>query len=363
MHYYEISEETARLSHEMMSMRDYRKGSATAEYRAAVDKAAALVEEQKAKVSSFYHDKLDALLDRYARRLAEWTNAHNRNGASCPSVLVCGASNFPVRKKEKQNAREDALWKEYNEIQGILSKIKSVGTGPIDFSDPNAREMLVERLESVKTLHESKKQANAYYRKHKTLDGCPGITEKDREWLTRPGVFAKGDGSPLTLYGVPFPAYDLQSDNAAIKRYAARLEEYDKLQSQRDAGTDTEFNGGRIVRNVEQNRLQILFDGKPDDETRAALKSNGFRWSPKNQAWQRQLTANAERAARLALNLTDTKPTAADEGNAAQHAAPLATPEEEPAPAAPEITAGEEATATEDAAGINGFSQYFLPGA
>lgn len=304
--YYPIDENMARLSHQMMSMRDYKAGSATAEYQAAVDKAAALVAQRKQKVSTFYHSKLDGLLDRYARRLAQWTNDHNRNGASCPSVLICGAANFPVRKKEKQNAREDSLWKEYQNIQGILSKIKSVGTGPIDFSDPNARKMLVERLEAAKALHESKKQANAYYRKHKTLDGCPGITEKDREWLTRPGVFAKGDGSPLALYGIPFPSYDLQRDTADIRRYAARLEEYDKLQAQHDTGT--EFDGGRIIRNVEQSRLQIEFDEIPGQEVRDALKSSGFRWSRKNQAWQRQLTDNAERAARRILNLPDAAP-------------------------------------------------------
>lgn len=185
-------------------------------------------------------------------------------------------------------------------------------------------------------------EANAYYRKHKTLDGCPGITEKDREWLTRPGVFAKGDGSPLALYGVPFPSYDLQRDTADIRSYAARLEEYDRLQAQRDADTDTEFDGGRIVRNVEQNRLQIIFDGKPDEETRAALKSNGFRWSPRNQAWQRQLTRNAEDAARRALNLSDT--------------APAPAPEEQAAPAVPEEI-------TPEAAEADDFPQYSIPGA
>ena len=328
--YYPINENTARLSHQMMSMSDYKEGSATAGYRAAVDEAAALVERQKQKVSPFYHEKLDALLDRYARRLAQWTNDHNRNGASCPSVLVCGPANFPTKKKNRQNAREDALWKEYEEIKGILSKIKSIGTGAIDFSDPHAREMLVERLEAAKALHESKKQANAYYRKHKTLDGCPGITEKYREWLTRPGVFAKGDGSPLDLYGVPFPSYDLQRDTANIRSYAARLEEYDRLQAQRDADTDTKFDGGRIVRNVEQNRLQILFDSKPDEETRSALKSNGFRWSPKNQAWQRQLTRNAEAAARQALNLAAVPPAPAPEEQAEPADPPTAPPEEAP---------------------------------
>ena len=51
------------------------------------------------------------------------------------------------------------------------------------------------------------------------------------------------------------------------------------------------------------NRLQILFDEKPDEDTRKALKSNGFRWSPKNGAWQRQLTDNAIRAAKTALHI------------------------------------------------------------
>ena len=68
--YYPIDENTARRAHEMMSMRDYKPGSATAGYRASVDEAAALVERCKAATSPYYHDKLDALLDRYARRLA-----------------------------------------------------------------------------------------------------------------------------------------------------------------------------------------------------------------------------------------------------------------------------------------------------
>ena len=68
---------------------------------------------------------------------------------------------------------------------------------------------------------------------------------------------------------------------------------------------NTKFDGGEIVRNLEADRLQILFDEKPDEETRSALKSNGFRWSPRYSAWQRQLTPNAEQAARCVLGLTE----------------------------------------------------------
>ena len=137
--YYPINENLARASHDMRSMSTYPDGYATREYRASVDKAAALVEEKKQKVNPYYHEKLDALLDSYARRLAQWTDDHNRNGASCPSVLVCGAGNFPVRKKQKQNAREDTLWHEYEEIEAILTKIKAVGTGPLIWPTPRPR--------------------------------------------------------------------------------------------------------------------------------------------------------------------------------------------------------------------------------
>lgn len=302
--YGSIDEETARNAHYCVHMGDYKPGSATASYRNSVNKAAQMVEQQKARVSAFYHDKLDALLNSYARRLAQWTNDYNRNQSSYPSQFIAGAGNFNMRKHNRQMSREDSLWEEYRQIEAILDKIRSVGTGPVDLADPHAREMLTERLNSQRQMLEDAKTANAYYRKHKTLEGCPGLSEKNRAWLTRPGVFASGDGSPISQYGSPFPAYELASIRGKIERTEQRLAELDRREQQAaEPQTGTAFDGGQIVRNIDLNRLQILFDAIPDADTRAALKQNGFRWSPKNQAWQRQLTDNAERAARQVLRL------------------------------------------------------------
>lgn len=302
--YGSIDEETARNAHYCVHMSDYKPGSATASYRNSVNKAAQMVEQQKARVSAFYHDKLDALLNSYARRLAQWTNDYNRNQASYPSQFIAGAGNFNMRKHNRQMSREDSLWEEYRQIEAILDKIRSVGHGPVDLADPHAREMLTERLNSQRQMLEDAKTANAYYRKHKTLEGCPGLSEKNRAWLTRPGVFASGDGSPISLYGSPFPAYELASIRGKIERTEQRLAELDRREQHlAEPQPGTAFDGGQIVRNIDLNRLQILFDAIPDADTRAALKQNGFRWSPKNQAWQRQLTDNAERAARSVLGI------------------------------------------------------------
>ena len=69
--YYPINEAGAKRAKEMNSFFDYTPGSATEEYRRCVDKAAALAERQKARVDPMYHEKIDRLLDAYARKLAE----------------------------------------------------------------------------------------------------------------------------------------------------------------------------------------------------------------------------------------------------------------------------------------------------
>jgi len=296
--YYTIDERTARTAWDMAHMSDYQEGSTTAEYRAKVDEAAALVERKKQRISEFYHPKLDGYLDAYARRLAQWYNDMSRNEASCPSVLIAGPAKFPVNKKNRQNARCETLMTEYKEIEGLLDKIRSIGTGAIDFADPHAREMLKERLDNARALQERMKAINAYYRKHKTLDGCDLLTPAEQQEAAAQLA--------ADYIRTPYPAWCLQNNNANIKRYADRLAEYDKLHSAESQAANNEpqrFDGGEIVRNVELDRLQILFDEKPDEATRTKLKANGFRWSPRNSAWQRQLTQNAERALKAALDI------------------------------------------------------------
>lgn len=301
--YYEINEDTARNAHYCVHMSDYQPGSATNGYRAAVDEAAALVEARKSKVSPYYHDKLDALLDRYARRLAQWTNDYNRNQASYPSQFISGAGNYNIKKHEKQMSREDTLWKEYDEIKAILNKIEAVGTGAVDLADPHAREMLTDQLQKLQAQLDRNKALNAYYRKHKSFVGFPGLTAEAAAKLT--ADFANTcQRCPWVKH--PIPDYELTSLRGKIKRVQARLDELDKRTEQAEQPAEsTKFSGGEIVRNLEADRLQILFDEKPDEDTRATLKQNGFRWSPRYSAWQRQLTQNAEIAARRALGLTE----------------------------------------------------------
>jgi hypothetical protein len=46
--------------------------------------------------------------------------------------------------------------------------------------------------------------------------------------------------------------------------------------------------GVQIVANHDADRIQIFFDQIPDAAKRDAMKRQGWKWSPKNQAWQRR---------------------------------------------------------------------------
>ena len=87
-----------------------------------------------------------------------------------------------------------------------------------------------------------------------------------------------------------------------LPELAERMRE--RLKAVQSQGSkEVPFEGGTLVWNYGEDRLQILFDRIPEDSRRKELKSAGFRWSPKNKAWQRQLTANALCAAKRVLNL------------------------------------------------------------
>lgn len=291
MSYYTINEEAARRANDMNSFRDYKAGSATAEYRRMVGAATELAERQKQRVDPMYHEKIDRLLEIYCRKLAENMNASYSIEARCPSILISGGGNFPVRKKEKQNAARDRNLEEWNYIQGLLDKIRSVGTGGISSDDPQAVEKLEAKLATLEKHQEMMKAANAAIRMKDPAKGDAklaelGYTPEDIAKLRAPDFCGR----------IGYPAYELQNNNANIRRIRGRIAELKKRTESTPEGW--EFDGGRVVVNTAENRLQIIFDGKPNADIRTELKGEGFRWAPSQGAWQRQLTDNAMRAAR-----------------------------------------------------------------
>ena len=324
-YYYSINEGAARRAKEMNSFSDYKPGSATAEYRNYVDKAFALAQEQKKRVDPMYHEKIDSLLDTYARKLAANMNHGYEIDARVPSILIAGGSNFPVRQKEKQNAARDSNMQEWQYIQGLLDKIRSTGMGGIRQDDPQAIPKLQKKLAGLEKAQETMKAVNAYYRKHGTLDGCPHLSPENIENL-------KADMASGWHYEKkPFQSWELSNNNAEIGRVRQRIESLTRASEVAYVGW--EFDGGHVEANRDQGRLQVFFDGKPEADARQQLKENGFRWAPSVGAWQRLLNDNAYRASdRIACiqPLSGIKPTELQRNSSREQRAQMAQDQTEP---------------------------------
>lgn len=288
--YYPINEGAARTAHEMMSFSDYKEGSRTAEYREYVDKAYDLADQVASKRSN-QAERVYALADRYAKRMADYINKDIHIGCMCPSVMISGAGNFPVKKKEKQNRAWEANHTFYHDTEKILEKIESIlyGSEIIKSGDEDAIERLEEKLEALREDQEKMKAANKAVRMKDT--------EKGDETLRMMGysdAAIKELRAPDFCGRVGYPDYKLQNNNANIHRVEDRLK---SLKAAKERGTkEIENKFCKVVENTEIMRLQLIFDGKPEPEVRDILKSNGFRWTPSQSAWQRQLTPNARYA-------------------------------------------------------------------
>lgn len=288
--FFTINEAAARAANDANSMSDYKEGSATNVYRAKVERVYAIVEKIAEKKPNLL-ERAQRMAERYSRKLAEYYNAYYRNEASCPSILISGAGNFPVRKKERQNSRRDSLMNEWNYLEGYARKIEHLLTmeQPILSGDAQAIELLEEKLESLKETQEMMKAVNKAVKKKDTVKGDEEL--KDMGYSEEQ---IKKFREPDFLGRIGFPSYALQNNNANIKRVENRL---NSLKKAKEAGTqESENKFFKVVENTEIMRLQLFFDGKPEDKVRDILKKHGFKWSPKNGSWQRQLTENAKYA-------------------------------------------------------------------
>jgi len=241
--------------------------------------------ENMAEFAALFGEDVEGF-EQYRRGYLDRLNAYLHAHSQCASAFIVGPSNFPTRTMEKRNATSD---KRVQELLDFIAKTRKRLTMPKG-ADRGIAEIEAEIAKREK-LQSVMKAANAIIRK-KTSDDekraalvALGLNEQQAAELLVPD-FSGRQG---------FASFRLTNNNATIKRLHERLAELQK----RDAAEDTEtmFDGLRIVENTEADRIQLFFDGKPEQHIVDALKSRGFHWSPSIKAWQRQLTDNARRAA------------------------------------------------------------------
>lgn len=220
---------------------------------------------------------------KYLQKWREWLAALSR----CYSVLVVGPARFNNRRHEKMNDYERAArqrlqdWRD-KVVKRINRQERLTGWAEI--------ERLQEKVDTLQCLQDTMKAANKVCRSTKLSEVekvdelvALDIKEQDTVMLLHPTQSWQRAG---------FESYQLTNNLAKIKATQAAIERHKAMAEAEDK--EIKFNGGRVVVCNSDERMRFYFDEIPSVEVRNLMKRNAFKWSPKNGAWQRQLTANCK---------------------------------------------------------------------
>jgi len=224
--------------------------------------------------------RIAAAADRAEKAAAEYFDRadmrEEKSGIPFGQPILVG--HHSARKHRRALERADNAMRKGIEARdkaaALRQRAEGVGSGGIASDDPDAIRKLQAKIDAAQATQADMKAENAAWRKA----GNKGGRQPDGSWL-------RG----------PYAAFELTNNNANIRRMEKRIAALKAAQAA--PARVVEYAGFKVFENPDAMRIQIVFSGKPDSETRKILKHRGFRWAPSQGAWQRHLNNNGRWAA------------------------------------------------------------------
>lgn len=270
-------------------------------------------EERGAYYIRTYEEELNADIEkmpdeereRYISKYKEWVQILFNKHSRIMSSMITGPARFPTRRNEKMNNYyENAV----SEFRAWREKVLKAIARRIEDAKP----------EEQKADEEWTRLKRSIYSSASTIKGINDGTERGyNKALFVSSIYGKvetyakrGDVTIVENAIAYVRELNKQSSIITERHKFFKLAEMAKAvceaQEVRSNKEDTEilFDGGRVIKNYSEDRVQIVFDTKPQPDVISNLKHNGFRWSPRFSAWQRQLTNNAYYAVTRVIPVT-----------------------------------------------------------
>jgi frataxin-like iron-binding protein CyaY len=237
-------------------------------------------------------DKQGNYKAKFIQRLHLYYGRKSRTASS----FICGPAKFPFGRNAKAIDSEMRAWEDFSRWRSRYLKLA------FRVKTPSPEEEIDSALIDIDNLikkQEQMKLVNKLIRKYKpknALDICEEMQKELTEFFGKP---VSEIPSYDSRYGLGYPTYRLTSISTKIRERKAKIEANKVRIERRDTFEKIEFLGGFI--DIENDRVIIHHDEKPSKEIIEAIKSYGFRWSPKCSNWCRKHTGNAIYDAKLLL--------------------------------------------------------------
>lgn len=231
-------------------------------------------------------DKAGHYREKYMAHLRTWIARKSR----CMSPMITGPANFPSERNRKAFESEQRAMAEF--IAWRERYIKRANRVRTKTPEEEIDDALL-KLEKERNAHTLMVEVNKIHRR-KVSD------EEKRKALIEEMELSEALADKLMVkddwHGYGFASFQLTNSNARIKNLEQKIITMENRIVKRDVFEKIDFPGGII--DIENDRVIIRHDAKPDQEVIAALKASGFRWSPHWKCWCRKHTANALREAK-----------------------------------------------------------------
>jgi hypothetical protein len=229
---------------------------------------------------------------KYIEKFSEWMRAKS----NCISSMIAGPSNFPVNKANKANNSEQRKGEEF--FQWREKYFKSVNRQRT-LSPEEELDVALNRLDKLIINQEMMKSANKILKKK--ISDQQKMVEMSEVGLSDELIIESM--KPDHAGRIGFPRFMLTNNNSTIKRTEEKIIIMRNRITRKENFEPIEFDGGKIT--IEDDRVKIYHDSKPDQSVINELKTSGFRWSPFWKCWCRKHTGNA---IEVAKNLSFLKP-------------------------------------------------------
>lgn len=230
---------------------------------------------------------------RYIEKYCDWLRALGRTY----SVMITGPANFNTRRHEKMNNYERSAlerlssWREAV-IKRLNRQHRLVGWEEVERLQ-NKLEILTEAQELMKAVNKIVRNTKlSEVEQYEELEALGLVQKQINEVMSEPMYSFQKKG---------FQQFQLSNNLARIKATEEAIKRHTMMAQSEDK--EMPFEGGTIEISNTDERIRIHFDAIPDADMRDKLKKSAFKWSPKNQAWQRQLTPNAKYAVERILGI------------------------------------------------------------
>lgn len=237
----------------------------------------------------------------YKNKYENWLN---RKG-NCISSMIAGPSNFPVKRAERANnaehraSEELTKWFNNSEDRCIVYPVQSAYADEVkkEIRDTERNEHKEKQMNVVRKglIHAA---ASVCGEIHALPQLMKGASERQINNLVKMGY-------PQEAKQLIEEYNEKCKDKCGKVIFTSRhrvfkfIEEYKQPTPEEKETGEKEIAKGEdytVINNFDAERVQILFDDKPDETVRKALKGESFKWSRFHGAWQRKNTDNGLRA-------------------------------------------------------------------